>query len=106
MKFFVPHFRDQRETSEYAWLTVRGWQRDNGRRTTRRRVQALVADIDGVDHYIAVGHPEPFEGETVLLILESSRRNRFHICTLTHGLDDTPPWTLPLDEHWRVVEFE
>ncbi len=106
MKFFVPCFRDQRETSEWAWLLVRGWLADNGKPTTRRRVQALVAEIDGADHFIAVGREEPFGGELALLILESAEPNLFHVCTLSHGLDDTPPWSLTIDERWRVVDFE
>lgn len=102
----MPYFRNRRETAEHIWLTVRGWLADNGMPTSRRRIQALVAEIDGADHFIAVDHPEPFEDEPVLLMLESADGARVHICTLTHGFDDIPPWTLPLDERWRVVDFE
>ena len=105
MRFFVPGFRGQREMAEYVWLRVRAWLRYNGLDTSRRRIVAVVASIDGADHYIAVDHETPFGG-LAIAILESSDRERFHICTVERGIGDTPPWTLPLDEHWRVVDFE
>jgi hypothetical protein len=106
MKFFVPYFRGKREMAEYVWLRARACLRENGLDTTRRRIQALVAEIDGADHYIAVDHEEPFGGDIALLILESSDRKRIHICTLARGIGDTRPWTLRLGEPWRVVDFE
>ena len=106
MKFFVPGFQGRREMAEYVWLKVRAWLRDNGLNTTRRRIAAVVAAIDGADHYIAVDREEPLGDEIVLLILESSDRAFFHICTLGRGVGEGLPWTLPLDERWRVVDFE
>lgn len=106
MKFFVPGFRRQREMAEYAWLTFRAWLRDEGLPTSRRRILAVVAEIDGADHYIAVGHETPFDDSPAILILESSDGRHFHICTLKHGTGQALPWTLPLDWRWRVVDFE
>jgi hypothetical protein len=28
------------------------------------------------------------------------------VCTLERGIGESMPWTLPLDENWRVVDFE
>lgn len=106
MRFFVPGMRNDREMSEHAWLTFRWGLSEMGLPTTRRRIQALVAEIDGADYYIAVGHETPFDDALAILILESLDREHWHICTLEQGLNDTKPWTLAADERWRVVDFE
>lgn len=105
MKFFVPCFRDRRGISEQAWLIVRAALREEGMDTTDRRVEALVAEIDGADHFIAVDHEAPWGGLT-MLILESTEPNLFHICTLDHIRDEALPWSMRIDERWRVVDFD
>jgi hypothetical protein len=106
VKFFVPGFRGQREMAEHVWLSARSWLSENGLPTSRRRIEAVVAQIDGADHFIAVDHECPFDEAIAILILESSDGERFHICTLERGIGESLPWTLPLDENWRVVDFE
>lgn len=92
--------------AEYVWLRVRALLRENGLDTTRRRIAALVVELDGADHYIAVDHEEPFGGDIALLLLESADRECVHICTLDRGIGDSLPWTLRLGAPWRVVDFE
>lgn len=105
MKFYLPGYKGNRDRAEYVWLQIRAWLAGLGFPTARRRIAALVHDIKGVDHFIAVDHEMP-DGQVAVAILQSDDPALFYVCTLDHGVLAGVPYPVRLDERWRVVEFE
>lgn len=106
MKFFIPSAAD-REQAETVWALVRMSLLDRGMPTTRRRVRALACEIEGRDHYVAVGADTPEAvDDPVLAIFEASNIDLFYACTFTHVALEQPPYALGLDESWRVIDFD
>jgi hypothetical protein len=104
MKFFVPHF--DAPDAERVWAGTRLWLSELGLPTTRRRIRALACEIDGKDHFLAVGGDTPDGEDFVMAILEASNLDLFYVCTPSRGLVDDIPYPLALDEHWRVIDFD
>lgn len=105
MKFFVPGARDEAQT-ERIWAGVRRWLAQLGLATTRRRIRALAYEIDGKDHFLAVGGETPDGEDFAMVILESSDLDIYYVCTPTRGMLDDIPYPLALDERWRVIDFD
>jgi very-short-patch-repair endonuclease len=80
-----------------GWTVMRFWNSDvnDNPDGVAEAILLKAAECAGAsNHYIAVDHEEPFGGDLALLILESSGRERIHICTLERGIGDTLPWTM------------
>lgn len=108
MNFYIPFTRDP-DMAESLWEHERERLADCDLPTTARRVRALVCEIDGVDHYAAVGGDAPgAENDPILLILEATgdEAGIYYVFTRSTFLNEEAPMPLSLGEHWRVVDFE
>lgn len=108
MNFYIPFTKDP-DMAESLWEHQRECLADCDLPTTDRRVRALVCEINGVDHYAAVGGDMPsVENDPILLILEATgdEAGIYYVFTRATFLNEEFPISLSLNEHWRVVDFD
>ncbi|HEX8241046.1 MAG TPA: hypothetical protein VF574_15030 [Allosphingosinicella sp.] len=120
MKFFVPAARDP-AMAEQAWEATRRFLADQGCPTTRRRIRRLAFGHDGEDFDLVVGGIHPgleFEsfldagGEDqvwrylVFVILESSGRPCYYVCTGARGVLQGFPWLVGFPSVTLIEDFE
>jgi hypothetical protein len=105
VKFFVPGF-ECRLAAEHVWAEVRRWLAEMGLPTRPRRIRALACEIEGRDHFVAVGAEPPDDDEPVMVILEASNLDIFYVCTPSRGVLEDIPYPMWLDERWRVIDFD
>lgn len=105
MKFFVPYAAG-RADAERFWAAMRArMKKEYGLPTTGRRIFALAREDGAVE--VGDGTPSGDYEDVVLAILEcEALDNMYFVFTEIDDELEDPPYSLSLDESWRVVDFE
>jgi hypothetical protein len=105
VKFFVP-YADGLVDAERFWAAMRARMKEEyGLPTTGRRIFALATDTGAVE--VGDGTPQSDYEDIVLAILECEPLdNMYFVFTEIDDELEDPPYSLSLDESWRVVDFE
>ena len=104
MKFFVPYAAGPSDAERF-WAAMRVRMKEYGLPTTGRRIFALATDTGAVE--VGDGTPQADYEDVVMAILECEALDNMYF-VFTHIDDELedPPYSLSLDESWRVVDFE
>lgn len=103
MEFFVPAC-DSAEEAEKVWEATRTFAQENlGWEVGEKRIFRITGVHDGKAIDCEVGKAEPYEGNTVIAILES---NAYLVCTPNRGVLRGEPILVGRQEVDSVIEFD
>src|SRR5262245_13988529 len=103
MEFFVPAC-DSAEEAEKVWEATRTFAQENlGWEVGEKRIFRITGVHDGRAIDCEVGKAEPYEGNTVIAILES---NAYLVCTANRGVLRGEPILVGRGEAGSIIEFD
>jgi len=103
MEFFVPAC-DSAEEAEKVWEATRTFAQESlGWEVGEKRIFRITGVHDGKAIGCEVGKAEPYEGNTVIAILES---NAYLVCTANRGVLRGEPILVGREEAGSIIEFD
>lgn len=91
MQFTIPAAKDQ-EQAEVVWHSVRDFLLEQGLHTDTTRFQRLRFTHNGRKYDLSVGDIHPDLREPVVVILKSSDRPLYYVCTTNRGVTGGDPY--------------
>jgi hypothetical protein len=90
-KFFIPGASSEEEALRIYGRLKNRLAEMSGAKLAGDRIFRIVHRLGQATMTAEVGRPHPHAGQTVVAILFEPRRNRFHVCTPTPGVNPTIP---------------
>lgn len=103
MRFTVP-FAASPEQAETVWSATRDFLREQGMQTATERYARIVFRHNGKAYDLKVGDIHPDLNEPVLVILKSTSRPLYYVCTPNRGVVRGDPYLVGV-EGTRALEF-
>lgn len=104
MKFFVPGTKDEAQAQQIWDGTKKFTEETLSWKVSDRRIFSMAYRDNRENTFVEVGKPDPYDGEIVLVILESP--GPYLVCTLNRGVKRGIPILVGKDEAYKITDFE